>query len=128
MVTIIIMLSIVEGVLGYLLYKNSNNITRNSSSIIYNEIYIKRQRVELEQLKKDILSIYDDLDVKGFNSVVKINRRLKLVEHNTKVDKETIIANNMKLTQSVEKIFNEINQLKRNISALSRDDGTLNRY
>ena len=128
MVVIIIMLSIVEGVLGYLLYKNSNNITRNSSSIIYNEIYIKRQRVELEQLKKDILSIYDDLDVKGFNSVVKINRRLKLVEHNTKVDKETIIANNMKLTQSVEKIFNEINQLKRNISALSRDDGTLNRY
>tara|TARA_B110000977_G_C11015397_1_gene469247 strand:+ start:78 stop:464 length:387 start_codon:yes stop_codon:yes gene_type:complete len=128
MVTIIIMLSIVEGVLGYLLYKNSNNISRNASSIIYNEIYIKRQRVELEQLKKDILSIYDDLDVKGFNSVVKINRRLKLVEHNTKVDKETIIANNMKLTQSVEKIFNEINQLKRNISALSRDDGTLNRY
>ena len=122
------MLSIVEGVLGYLLYKNSNNISRNASSIIYNEIYIKRQRVELEQLKKDILSIYDDLDVKGFNSVVKINRRLKLVEHNTKVDKETIIANNMKLTQSVEKIFNEINQLKRNISALSRDDGTLNRY
>ena len=122
------MLSIVEGVLGYLLYKNSNNISRNASSIIYNEIYIKRQKVELEQLKKDILSIYDDLDVKGFNSVVKINRRLKLVEHNTKVDKETIIANNMKLTQSVEKIFNEINQLKRNISALSRDDGTLNRY
>ena len=128
MVTIIIMLSIVEGVLGYLLYKNSNNISRNASSIIYNEIYIKRQRVELEQLKKDILSIYDDLDVKGFNSVVKINRRLKLVEHNTKVDRENIITNNMKLTQSVEKIFNEINQLKRNISALSRDDGTLNRY
>tara|TARA_R110000803_G_scaffold207160_1_gene274918 strand:- start:498 stop:884 length:387 start_codon:yes stop_codon:yes gene_type:complete len=128
MVVIIIMLSVVECILGYLLYKNSNNISRNASSIIYNEIYIKRQRVELEQLKKDILSIYDDLDVKGFNSVVKINRRLKLVEHNTKVDKETIIANNMKLTQSVEKIFNEINQLKRNISALSRDDGTLNRY
>ena len=128
MVTIIIMLSIVEGVLGYLLYKNSNNISRNASSIIYNEIYIKRQRVELEQLKKDILSIYDDLDVKGFNSVVKINRRLKLVEHNTKVDKETIIANNMKLTQSVEKVFNEINQLKRNISSLSKDDDFLNRY
>lgn len=128
MVAIILILGTLECILGYLIYKNSNNITRNASSIIYNEIYIKRQRVELEQLKKDILSIYDDLDVKGFDSVTNINGRLRSVEHDTKVDRENIITNNMKSTQNVEKIFNEINQLKRNISILSRDDGTLNRY
>jgi hypothetical protein len=128
MVAIILILGTLECILGYLIYKNSNNITRNASSIIYNEIYINRQRVELEQLKRDILSIYDDLDIKGFDSVTNINGRLRSVEHDTKVDRENIITNNMKSTQNVEKIFNEINQLKRNISILSRDDGTLNRY
>lgn len=128
MVAIILILGTLECILGYLIYKNYNNITRNASSIIYNEIYINRQRVELEQLKRDILSIYDDLDIKGFDSVTNINGRLRSVEHDTKVDRENIITNNMKSTQNVEKIFNEINQLKRNISILSRDDGTLNRY
>ena len=128
MVAIIIILFILEGVLGYILYRNSIKNTRNSSSITYNEIYITRQRVELEQLKTDILNIYDDLDVKGFDSVTNINGRLKSVEDNTRVDRKTIITNNMKLTQSVEKVFNEINQLKRNISSLSKDDDFLNRY
>ena len=128
MVAIIIILFILEGVLGYILYRNSIKSTRNSSSITYNEIYITRQRVELEQLKTDILNIYDDLDVKGFDSVTNINGRLKSVEDNTRVDRKTIITNNMKLTQSVEKVFNEINQLKRNISSLSKDDDFLNRY
>ena len=90
MVAIILILGTLECILGYLIYKNSNNITRNASSIIYNEIYIKRQRVELEQLKKDILSIYDDLDVKGFDSVTNINGRLRSVEHDTKVDSQNL--------------------------------------
>ena len=125
---LIIILFLGNILLGYFILKNYINIQRNASSIKYNEIHIVNSQLELKQIKKDILNLYDTLELKDIRLITDISKGLKRLEREITAEKGKLASTNNDLKEAFEGIYGQINQLQQRMLAISKDDGSLSRY
>ena len=125
---LIIILFLGNILLGYFILKNYINIQRNASSIKYNEIHIVNSQLELKQIKKDILNLYDTLELKDIRLITDISKGLRRLEMEMTAEKVKLVSTNNDLKETFEGIYGQINQLQQRMLAISKDDGSLSRY